>query len=242
MALNQAVRWKLILSNPTKNAEKPSRRSPDALYLDADGAEELKALAGGLPLYVQIVIALGSGIRRGELLRPSVARHRHRSRDDHGSRVARMPRQDAKLQAPEEREVTRCVHGRRRDAGASHAPDPTEEQFLALGVRVADDTLLFDLGEGLPMNPDALTQAFRKFIETTTLPRMTWHQLRHSFATMMLEAEVDLQAVSVALGHSSSAITSKVYAHVADRLKATSASRLSEALRQARERRAVTNR
>ena len=61
----------MLAYNPAKDAEKPSKTNPTALYLDADGdAEELKAIASGSSLYVPIVVALGSGIRRGELCAP----------------------------------------------------------------------------------------------------------------------------------------------------------------------------
>ncbi len=46
------------------------------------------------------------------------------------------------------------------------------------------------------------------------LPDARFHDLRHSVATILLAAKIDLKAVSELLGHSSVAITADIYTHV----------------------------
>ncbi|WP_369123467.1 tyrosine-type recombinase/integrase [Alicyclobacillus suci] len=48
---------------------------------------------------------------------------------------------------------------------------------------------------------------------------MTFHDLRHTHATWLLESEVDLKTVSQRLGHSSITVTTDVYSHVTKRLQ-----------------------
>ncbi|GAC1421596.1 MAG: hypothetical protein NVSMB64_30320 [Candidatus Velthaea sp.] len=112
---------------------------------------------------------------------------------------------------------------------------------FALCMQVADGTLLSDLGEGNP-TIGRLTQAFLK-IHPDDDPTA-----RHVASTPAFVRDDDARGRSRSasrLGCSRSLVPRdhiEVYAHVTDRLKATSASRLSEAFRQARARRAVTNR
>ncbi len=58
----------------------------------------------------------------------------------------------------------------------------------------------------------------------------SFHTLRHTYATMMLEAGADLELVSKQLGHSSLAVTARVYSHVLDRRKKKLVSLMDKAL------------
>jgi len=55
---------------------------------------------------------------------------------------------------------------------------------------------------------------FKKLLKETGLPDMRFHDLRHSVATILLAAKIDLKVVSELLGHSSVAITADIYAYV----------------------------
>jgi len=62
------------------------------------------------------------------------------------------------------------------------------------------------------------------------LPRQRFHDLRHAFATLHLEAGADLFEVSPALGHVSIATTANVYSHWTSAMAERSAERMSEIL------------
>ena len=48
------------------------------------------------------------------------------------------------------------------------------------------------------------------------VPRIRFHDLRHSFATLSLEREMDIKTVSHMLGHTDAGFTMNTYMHVTD--------------------------
>jgi site-specific recombinase XerD len=55
---------------------------------------------------------------------------------------------------------------------------------------------------------------FRRLLAQAGLPAIRFHELRHTYATLMNEHGMDLSKVSMALGHSSTAITADLYTHM----------------------------
>ena len=74
---------------------------------------------------------------------------------------------------------------------------------------------VFTMEDGRPLDPQYVTKLFQK-IRTLgePLPELTFHGLRHSWASLMIASGVDISIVSKLAGHSSVAITADVYAHM----------------------------
>jgi integrase len=90
------------------------------------------------------------------------------------------------------------------------------------------DTLAFCLPEGKPYNPERFSREFARALDRRPeLPRLRLHDLRHTWATLALQAEVPLRIVSERLGHSSTAITADVYSHVTPTMQKDAAERVS---------------
>lgn len=68
--------------------------------------------------------------------------------------------------------------------------------------------------KGKPSEPRLLTQYFHTLRKAANLPRVHFHQLRHTFATRCLEARSDIPTVSALLGHQSTKLTLDVYSDV----------------------------
>ena len=82
-------------------------------------------------------------------------------------------------------------------------------------TRPLTDTLLVT-ARGTPANPDYFRRRLHKLVDTAPIHRrVTPHMLRHSAATQLLEAGVDIRYVQKLLGHSSISIT-ELYTHVSD--------------------------
>jgi integrase len=88
---------------------------------------------------------------------------------------------------------------------------------LQLGLgKIEAETLVFSTIEGKPLSPDNLSRDWRRFCASKRLPRVSFHSLRHTHASVLIASGVDILAVSRRLGHSRAATTLNVYGHVLD--------------------------
>ena len=72
---------------------------------------------------------------------------------------------------------------------------------------------VFDRGDGRPIDPDAFGRAFRAAREKVGLESVRLHDLRHAFATMLIDAGTSARVVSDLLGHATVAFTLQTYVH-----------------------------
>jgi integrase len=102
------------------------------------------------------------------------------------------------------------------------------EEHLLIGRRCTDDTLVFSQPDGSPIRPDYLSQLFERHLTRSVLPRIRFHDLRHTHATILLQAGVPVKVVSERLGHANPAFTMTVYQHVLPGMQADAAATFSE--------------
>jgi integrase len=108
------------------------------------------------------------------------------------------------------------------------------EELLKLGIRQSGETLLCCRADGLPLQPQSLTHEFT-YLEgrVKDLPRVRFHDLRHSHATQLLLAGVHPKVAQERLGHSTISTTLDLYSHVTDTIQSDAAARLDAAFQPA---------
>ena len=84
------------------------------------------------------------------------------------------------------------------------------------GVTWHDLDLITTTADGSPVNPSNVRRSFDRLAAQAGLPRITPHGLRHSCASLLMQAGVPVKAISERLGHSSVNITLNVYAHLVE--------------------------
>jgi integrase len=89
---------------------------------------------------------------------------------------------------------------------------------LAAGPDWPDTGLFFVRPDGRPWHPNSVSQRFRRLIARGDFPPIRLHDLRHSAATIALQAGVDIKVVSEQLGHSTTTLTRDTYQSVAKSL------------------------
>ncbi len=91
------------------------------------------------------------------------------------------------------------------------------------------DDLVFGDADGKPLDPSTVTHNFAKIAKRAGL-YVRFHDLRHSYASLMLAAGVHAKIVSEALGHSTVAIMLDIYSHVTPGLQEAAAKQLNSLL------------
>jgi integrase len=93
-----------------------------------------------------------------------------------------------------------------------------------------DDAYVFARPDGSPYHPQLLSDAFKKLVHRSGLPRIRLHDVRHTHATLLLKAGVPIKVVSERLGHSTPGFTMATYQHVLPGMQAEAAKTFAQLL------------
>ncbi len=80
------------------------------------------------------------------------------------------------------------------------------------------------------MHPETPSQTFRKFLKKNNLRHIKLHELRHCYATILLNNSVDLKTISSMLGHNDINITYSTYSHSLNQSKMKAAETIEKVL------------
>ena len=105
------------------------------------------------------------------------------------------------------------------------------EELLRLGVCQTGDTLACARADGEPLQPRSLTHEFAKLVRRIAdIPRVRFHDPRHTYATQLLLAGVHPKVAQERLGHSTITTTLDLYSHVTETMQEDAAGRLDASL------------
>ena len=215
-AFKTAVGWNLMYRNPTDYAERPRVEYREVHVLNAEQVRAFLDAAKGTRYEALFVLAVTTGMRQGELLGlrwqdldldASLIHVRHA-----------MQRIDGEWRFVE----PKSAKSRRQiglgpmaiEALRYHRGKQVEDRFAVGGVW-QDMSLVFCNELGRPVEVSNLTNRyFQPLLKKAGLPIVRFHDLRHTAATLMLNARIDAKVVSAVLGHSQVAFTMDRYMHV----------------------------
>lgn len=100
----------------------------------------------------------------------------------------------------------------------------------ALGKNYAHPEMVFPSAKGDYRNRNSVLTSLKRFMRGTEFEQMTLHILRHCYATMLLNAGVELKAISDHLGHCDINVTADIYADVLWRFKRNVANAIEQSL------------
>jgi integrase len=93
--------------------------------------------------------------------------------------------------------------------------------------------LVFTAENGAALDPESVGRYFRQAVKKTMVPPIRLHDLRHTHATLALQAGVHPKVVSERLGHASIGITLDTYSHVMPGMQEEAAEKIDAGLRKA---------
>jgi len=88
------------------------------------------------------------------------------------------------------------------------------DESRTTGATLHDNDLVFCMPDGQPLYPDSLRRELLRLCRSAGVPPIRVHDLRHTYATLALDAGVDIRSLSRSLGHHKPSITSDVYGHL----------------------------
>jgi integrase len=215
-ALADAARSDLVIRNVIKAQPAPKVADDDDMVIVQD-MPGLLAKLPGTRLHVLAMVALFTGMRLGEIL---------------ALRWNRMDLDRKVAQVREALEQTKALGirfkppkskaGRRNgtlpdllvDALREHRKAVLELRMQIGAGRIPEDALLFANIEGSPLSPNAMSAAWADFAEKIDMPDVTFHALRHTHASQLIDEGVDIVTISKRLGHAKPDITLRIYAHL----------------------------
>lgn len=235
-ALARAVANQLIARNPCdvfkKRLPKVDRR--EMATLTAEQSTRLLDAVRHTRVYWPVLIALATGARRGEIL---ALRWRNVDIDRGSLSIVESLEQTKvglRFKAPKNEKARAITLPAFAVAELRQLKHEQAESLLMLGVRQSGATLVCARADGEPMPPRSLTHEFLKAIRRVEdIPRVRFHDLRHSHATQLLVAGVHPKVAQERLGHSSISVTLDLYSHVTGTMQEDAAAKLDSAYQSA---------
>jgi integrase len=229
-ACRDAVRWGLIGRNPLEAAD-PPKTNGSGKEMKTWSAEQLGAFLTSVreerlyPLWHTIAM---TGMRRGEAL---------------GLRWSDVDLENGRLS------VRRALIPTNRDVVVSEPKTAKGRRVIALDPATVevlksqaarqlaeqreweeawtDTGLVFTKENGEALDPETITRWFRIAVREAMLPKVRLHDLRHTHATLALQAGIHPKVVSERLGHATVSITLDTYSHAVPALQEEAAEKIA---------------
>ena len=230
-ALKYAVRQGYLGRNPCELVDSPSWKAKAMRTLTPGEVEVLFDTVKDSSIYPVTYTAISTGLRQAELLglrwrdidldmlsisvsqvlykRRGVCQFKEPKTSHSRRRVAMTPKLALFLREYRAERESLCWH---------------------LGQPLTLDSLVFSSPEGKPPDPSMLSHEFARIAKLAGLEGVRFHDLRHTFASLMLLRGAKPKVISEALGHSSVAFTMDVYSHIIEGMQEDAMALLDEVL------------
>ncbi len=230
-ALGQAEKFSFVPRNVARLVDPPSVPQIEIVPFNAEESKKFLVAVEGDRLEALFVVAVGVGLRKGEVLGLywgdiDLERQELRVRRS-------LQRISGQLQfVPPKTDKSRRVLGLPAfvvQALHQHRSRQLEERLRAGGSWQESD-LVFTTPTGTPLDGPGVTRRLHRILDSNELRRVRFHDLRHTSASLLFFKGVDRRTIMENLGHSQISLTSNVYTHVVPELQREAAKKMDDLL------------
>lgn len=234
MALRSAVHWQLLARNVAEVIHAPRKQKAEMQVWTAAQVAQFLRVAAGHRLYAAFFLTILTGMRRGEVLglqwknidwerkrlkvrdnlvevrQPGKPGKKHAGKETVSSTVSVLQT----LKTPNSRRTIPLSPGTMQELEAHRRRQQAEWEMI--GESWKPEGFVFTDVLGRPVEPRTLYGWYRQLVEEAGVPRIRFHDLRHTAASLMIHNGINAKTVSDRLGHADVAFTLRVYAHLYD--------------------------
>ncbi len=221
-ALEQAKKEGMITINVADAVKLPHDQKKEIQCLDTEGVKKFLTAARDTKHFPAYFLALNTGLRRGELLGLRWKDVDLKAGSITVNQGLVRTKQGLVFQEPKTKLSNRTIGVSPQVVIAlkDHKKRQNEERLAAGTAYNKEHDLVFCNELGGPICPRGFTRHFERLLKKSGLEgKVTFHGLRHTFATLSLQEGAAARTVQEALGHHKAAFTLDVYSSVTDKMK-----------------------
>lgn len=215
-SFNKALQYDLVIKNPAHGAALPKYKQTEMKFLDESQVNTFLVAAHGSPYEALYYLAITTGMREGELFGLQWSDLHWNTCMLHVQRQSqRVAGKGWWFEEPKTRSGKRLIRlGESTLQKLREHHEQQELQKAVAGNRWKGYDLVFPNSVGKPGDPSNLRKDFLTILEKVGLPKIRFHDLRHTAASLMLNRNLPPIVVSKRLGHAKPSTTLDIYGHL----------------------------
>ena len=229
-ALEHALRLGLVNKNPSHGAILPRKKYHEMKIYNEEQVFNFLLSAKESRFWLLYKLAFTTGMRQSELLglkwgdidwKNSTLKIQRQAQQVNGQGIIFLP--------PKTRSgIRQIVIGRSILREIADQKEQQDKYRLHRGKEWQDNNLIFATGNGTPFSQSNLMRDFYKVLDKSNLPKIRFHDIRHTAASLMINKGIPIVVVSKILGHSKPSVTLNIYSHCVSELQQEAAKVMEE--------------
>jgi len=215
-AFTKAVKWKLLTHNPVKDTDPPAIKRKETKVWSYESVRKFLDKRKGSSEYILFMLAIKTGMRRGEILGLNWTDIDFSNKTidvvrslayvpSKGYTFTNLKNKSSRRKVPVSNEVLSELSAHR---------DEQIKFKQQIGLLYEDNGFVVCTDRGKNLDPRNVLRTMERLRKAADVPRIRFHDLRHTHASMLLSNGVDIVKVAKRLGHANARVTSEIYAHL----------------------------
>jgi integrase len=230
-ALKSAVKWELLSRNPAADIDLPADVTPEKIIWDDANVAKFLEIIRDDPLELFFLIAVSTGMRRGEILGLTWDCEEFSRRT---LTVNKSLNPKGILTAPKTEKSIRAIIVSTELMELLKDHQKTQREALMVIGKRNTYNAVFLTSNGTLFLPGNVLRRFKHICGGHGLPIIDIHSLRHLYVSWMIDSELDVKTIANQVGHTRPSTTLNIYSHLFERQKEKAAQMAADKIKSLR--------